>query len=77
MDIPYVAMAIGVGKNYKIIAKDELLKVPILGEAIAVGENITIDRGSRKSQVKTYKEGLRWLREGVSLCTFPEGTRSR
>ncbi|GMH86602.1 hypothetical protein TL16_g10600, partial [Triparma laevis f. inornata] len=77
MDIPFIAMSIGIRKNYKIIAKSELLKVPILGEAISVGENITVDRGSRKSQVKTYKEGLGWLREGVSLCTFPEGTRSR
>ncbi|GMH80539.1 hypothetical protein TrVE_jg5253 [Triparma verrucosa] len=77
MDIPYIAMSIGIRKNYKIIAKSELLKVPILGEAISVGENITVDRSSRKSQVKTYKDGLRWLKDGVSLCTFPEGTRSR
>jgi len=76
MDIPYVAMAIGVSRNFKIVAKKELLRVPILGSAISTSDNITVDRTSRRSQIETYKKGVAWLRKGVDLCTFPEGTRS-
>lgn len=76
LDIPTVAMSIGIRRNYKIIAKSSLLKVPILSSAILTGSNITVDRDSRRSQVSTYKKGVSWLKSGVSLCTFPEGTRS-
>ncbi len=76
MDIPFVAMAIG-RRNYKIVAKKELLRVPILGAAIAQARNVVVDRTSRKSQVETYKNGVAWLKKGVNLCAFPEGTRSK
>ena len=75
MDIPYVAMAIG-WLNYKMVAKAELLKVPILSKSLRECQHILIDRSSRRSQIKTYKDGLEWLKRGVNLCTFAEGTRS-
>lgn len=76
MDIPFLAAAIG-WRNYKIVAKQELLKVPILGTSIRLGGHVVIDRSSRRSQLDTYKKGIAWLKAGVNLCTFPEGTRSR
>jgi len=75
MDIPYVAMAIG-RNNYKMIAKSELLKVPILSKSLRECQHVLIDRSSRRSQIQTYKDGIDWLKKGVSLCTFAEGTRS-
>jgi 1-acyl-sn-glycerol-3-phosphate acyltransferase len=75
-DIPFLGATIG-WRNYKFVAKQELLKVPILGEAISVGGNVIIDRTNRRSQVATLKAGIAWLQEGVNLCTFPEGTRSK
>mmetsp|Transcript_15686 Transcript_15686/g.24412 ORF Transcript_15686/g.24412 Transcript_15686/m.24412 type:complete len:346 (+) Transcript_15686:136-1173(+) len=75
MDIPFVAMAMG-WLNYKIIAKHELLKVPILSKSLTECGHVMLDRSSRKSQIKTYKDGLGWLKKGVNLCTFAEGTRS-
>lgn len=76
MDIPFMGVVIG-WRNYKMIAKKELRKVPILGKAIQVGGNVMVDRSSRKSQLKTLKEGIAYLKNGVHLCTFPEGTRSK
>ena len=76
MDIPFVGKVFGF-LNYKIIAKAELLKVPILGRAIRVGGHITLDRTNRKSQLQAYKSGVQWLKDGVNLVTFPEGTRSK
>ena len=105
MDIPFLGHAIG-WHNYKFVAKKELEKVPILGKAIKVAENVLVDRSDRKSQLLTLKQGIKWLdvsvlctqpsvacqksflshtsirkthffQDGVNLCTFPEGTRSR
>jgi 1-acyl-sn-glycerol-3-phosphate acyltransferase len=76
MDIPFLGLMSGF-RNYKFISKSELRKVPILGKAIQVGGNIMVDRTNRRSQIKTLKDGIQILKDGVFLCTFPEGTRSR
>eukprot|EP00591_Stephanopyxis_turris_P004582 CAMPEP_0195525346 /NCGR_PEP_ID=MMETSP0794_2-20130614/25761_1 /TAXON_ID=515487 /ORGANISM="Stephanopyxis turris, Strain CCMP 815" /LENGTH=399 /DNA_ID=CAMNT_0040655797 /DNA_START=9 /DNA_END=1208 /DNA_ORIENTATION=- len=76
MDIPFLSAAIG-WNNYKIISKMELLKVPILSKSLTVGGHVMLDRTSRRSQLTTYKKGIEWLKNGVHLCTFAEGTRSR
>lgn len=75
-DIPFVGSTIG-WRNYKIIAKKELEKIPILASAIKTGKNVIIDRTNSRSQFLALKEGLHWLKSGVHLCTFPEGTRSK
>lgn len=76
MDIPYLGATIG-WRNYKIVAKKELEKVPILGKAITVANHVKVDRSDRRSQLQTLKTGMQYLKDGVILCTFPEGTRSR
>jgi 1-acyl-sn-glycerol-3-phosphate acyltransferase len=76
MDIPFLGYVIG-WRNYKIISKKELGRVPILGKAIKVGGNIMVDRLDRKSQLATLKKGIAYLKDGVHLCTYPEGTRTR
>jgi 1-acyl-sn-glycerol-3-phosphate acyltransferase len=76
MDIPFLGATIG-WRNYKLIAKKELSKVPILGKAIKVGGNIMVDRTDRRSQINTLKTGMQYLKDGVHLCTYPEGTRTR
>eukprot|EP00557_Chaetoceros_sp_GSL56_P002612 CAMPEP_0176496084 /NCGR_PEP_ID=MMETSP0200_2-20121128/11009_1 /TAXON_ID=947934 /ORGANISM="Chaetoceros sp., Strain GSL56" /LENGTH=387 /DNA_ID=CAMNT_0017894021 /DNA_START=163 /DNA_END=1326 /DNA_ORIENTATION=+ len=76
MDIPFMGVTVG-WRNYKLISKAELGKVPILGKAIALGGHVMVDRSDRKSQLKTLKMGMQWLKDGVHLCAFPEGTRSK
>lgn len=61
LDIPFLGGTIG-WRNYKIVAKKELLKVPILGPAIKVGGNVIVDRSDRKSQLRTLKNGIDWLK---------------
>jgi 1-acyl-sn-glycerol-3-phosphate acyltransferase len=36
-----------------------------------------IDRDDRRSQLKTFKEGIKWLKQGVPIMAFPEGQRSK
>jgi len=77
MDIPFLGATVG-WRNYKLVSKKELAIIPILGTAIRVGGNIMIDRTDRRSQIKTLKDGISYLKnDGIHLCTFPEGTRSR
>ncbi|GMH80198.1 hypothetical protein TrLO_g10313 [Triparma laevis f. longispina] len=76
MDIPFMGAAIG-WRNYKIVAKKELTKVPILGQSILLGGHVCVDRTNRRSQIQTLKKGVEWLKSGVPLCAFPEGTRSK
>lgn len=76
MDIPFLGYAIG-WRNYKMVAKQELQKVPILGRCMTASGHVILSRESRRSQLITLKSGIDWLKRGVHLCTFPEGTRSR
>lgn len=61
LDIPFVGKTVG-WRNYKLISKAELGKVPILGRAIRVGGHIMVDRTNRKSQIVTLKTGMRLLK---------------
>lgn len=63
-DIPLLGGTIGF-KNYKIVAKKELEKVPILGKAIRVAGNVEVDRTDRKSQLATLKKGIQYLKVSV------------
>lgn len=77
LDIPFVVMAMGILRNYKIVAKAELLKIPVLSQMLRSSDHVLLDRTSRRSQLDTYKKGLAMLQNGVCLVTFAEGTRSR
>jgi 1-acyl-sn-glycerol-3-phosphate acyltransferase len=65
MDIPFMGITVG-WRNYKLISKAELGKVPILGKAIALGGHVMVDRSDRKSQLKTLKLGMQWLKVSES-----------
>lgn len=75
MDIPFLGGTIG-WRNYKFVAKKELEKVPILSSAIKVAHNLMVDRKDKRSGLKTLRAGIDYLKNGVHLCTYPEGTRS-
>lgn len=61
MDIPFLGATIG-WRNYKMISKKELGRVPILGTAIKVAGNIMVDRSDRRSQIRTLKQGINYLK---------------
>jgi 1-acyl-sn-glycerol-3-phosphate acyltransferase len=50
----------------------DLLHVPLFLQ----GHHILIDRDDRKSQLRTFKDGIAWLNKGVPIMAFPEGMRS-
>jgi 1-acyl-sn-glycerol-3-phosphate acyltransferase len=60
-----------------IIAKKELLKVPIMGYGMGYVNIMAIDRSNRRSAVETMRAATDRLRRGVSFGVFAEGTRAR
>jgi len=64
-------------RRFKYISKIEILRIPLIGWAMALAKHIAIRRTDRASQLKTLKDAIETLKDGNSLVTFPEGTRSK
>ena len=62
--------------QFKWVAKDSLFKVPVLGWNMRLARHIRLERGDFSSIKKVYREAAEWLRNGISVLFFPEGTRS-
>ncbi len=60
-----------------ILLKKELMRIPLLGQAMKLGGFIPVERGSRRDAAReTMAEAGRALRSGLHIVVFPEGTRS-
>jgi len=64
-------------RRFKYVSKIEILRIPLIGWAMGFAKHIAISRMDRASQLKTLKDAIETLKEGNSLVTFPEGTRSK
>jgi 1-acyl-sn-glycerol-3-phosphate acyltransferase len=65
------------GRRIGVIAKKELLRVPILGYGMGFVNVLAIDRSNRERALRTMKAATDRLRAGVSFAVFAEGTRAR
>lgn len=75
LDIP--AVCLGLPFQLRFLAKKELFKIPVFGQALLSAGHIRIDRGNLESAVSSLKEGAIVLKErGYSALVFAEGTRS-
>jgi len=63
--------------QFRWIAKKELFKIPIFGKAMRNAGYIEIDRQNHEKALRSLDEAAQKIREGKSVVTFPEGTRSR
>lgn len=63
--------------RFKWVSKKEVFRIPFIGWNGALNEYVSVDRGNVRSLRQTMEECRDWLRQGVSLMMFPEGTRSR
>src|SRR5271156_5099071 len=58
--------------------KRSLIKIPILGLGMRLANFVPVDRDGRlESARESVQAGSKVLASGVSISTFPEGTRSR
>ena len=64
------------GHPFKWISKVEVFYVPLIGQAMWLAGYIPLKRGDKDSIKRCMAAADAWLRRGVSITMFPEGTRS-
>lgn len=62
--------------QFKWVAKDSLFSVPFIGWNLSLAKHIKLERGKFGSIKSVYRRAAEWLRSGMSVLFFPEGTRS-
>jgi len=63
--------------RFRWIAKKELFAIPIFGAAMRSAGYIEIDRSNHEKALQSVDEAALRIRNGKSIMTFPEGTRSQ
>jgi 1-acyl-sn-glycerol-3-phosphate acyltransferase len=65
------------GRRIGLLAKKELLKVPVLGVGMGFVNVMAIDRTNRESAIRTTDAAARRIQSGRSFAVFVEGTRAK
>lgn len=76
LDVPILYWSLPV-KTLRMVAKTELFRVPIWGQAMRAGGMIEVDRSNREQAIASLMRAGDAIAEGVSIYIAPEGTRSR
>lgn len=61
----------------RFLLKREMTRVPFVGRYAKSTGMLFIDRDNRRAGPRMLRDAAAMLRDGNSLCVFPEGTRSR
>ena len=64
------------GKRIGLVAKKELLKVPVLGQGMGFVNIIAIDRSNPDRALSSMEKARRVMQDGYSFGVFVEGTRA-
>lgn len=58
------------------VAKKEMEKIPLLSTWMKYLHCLFLDREDMKEGLKTILTGIDYIKQGISICIFPEGTRN-
>jgi len=73
-DIPVLIKEIP--RQFRIVAKESLFKIPVFGWAMTVAGYVKVDRADQKQAFASLDRAADNVRTGMPLLIFPEGTRS-
>lgn len=59
------------------VAKVEMLRYPLLRDWMKNLYCLFLDRDDIKAGLKTILKGIEYIKNGISICIFPEGTRNK
>ena len=59
------------------VAKKEMEKVPLLSTWMRFVYCLFLDRENPKEGLKTILQAIDYVKKGISICIFPEGTRNK
>ena len=61
----------------RFIYKKSISKIPIFGWAMYLAKYIPIDRTDARSAITSLRKAAKFMKRGISVSIFPEGTRSK
>ena len=73
-DIPVLLAHLPI--QFRWLAKAELFKIPVFGQAMRGCGYISINRSDRESAFQSLAKAAATIKGGTSVLVFPEGTRS-
>ncbi len=71
-----VVAVMGLFTQYKFVSKETLFDLPIVGWTMKMLKYIRVERGKPHSMHQMVEECRAWIRKGVPVLIFPEGTYS-
>ena len=74
VDIPILMSVIP--NNVRFIYKKSMTMLPIFGWAMWAAKYVPIDRSNGREALKSLRRAARFMKQGLSIAIFPEGTRS-
>jgi 1-acyl-sn-glycerol-3-phosphate acyltransferase len=74
LDIP--VLYVGLPFQFRILAKLELFRLPILGSHLKRSGQIPIDRTDARASLRSLSAASQTVKSGMPLVVFPEGGRS-
>jgi 1-acyl-sn-glycerol-3-phosphate acyltransferase len=63
-------------RRVSILAKKQVFRIPILDIAMRLAKLVPVDREDRDAAAASIDLAVKYLKEGLSFCVYPEGTRS-
>lgn len=73
-DIPLISH---LKMDTKWLGKAELFRIPVIGWMMRLAGDVPVERADRRKAAQALLRCAGYLRQGVSVVFFPEGTRSR
>lgn len=71
-----ILVLFGLYRPFKWVSKAENFRLPFIGWNMRLNRYVPLVRGDRESITRMMDDCRRWLRRGVPVLLFPEGTRS-
>jgi 1-acyl-sn-glycerol-3-phosphate acyltransferase len=66
-----------VPKPFKYLSKEEIVKIPIIGYAMKLGQHVFLKRNDLESTIQVTNTVIEKLEDGNGMVLFAEGTRSK
>lgn len=71
-----VVAMMGLFHRFKFVSKASLFRLPLVGWMMSLCRYVALERGKPSSMHRMMSSCRNWLREGVAVLLFPEGTYS-
>lgn len=71
------ALALALPRRIVFVAKKELARIPVFGQALRAIGSVIVDRGRSEKARRQMRQALDQIRTGSWVVIFAEGTRSR